>query len=71
MTGTTEPGFDRVDENDLRIKEMIANIDLKLLDATRRRQEIAWSPWQIVLTVFGASAAFFAAGATVFKLLIG
>lgn len=52
-----------------RYDEIQANVELRLLDAARRRQEIAWAPWQIVLTVLGAGAAFAAAGGALVKLL--
>jgi hypothetical protein len=55
------------------LREKLAHIDQMLADHDRKRQEIKFAPWQLVLTsVFGgitAAAAFFAAGAAFIKLL--
>lgn len=52
-----------------RFDEIQASAERELLDAARRRPVRAWAPWQIVLTVFGAAAACFAAGAVLMKVL--
>ena len=51
-----------------RYDEIQANNELRILNASRRHQEIGWAPWQIVLTVFAAAAAFFTAGGVLVKL---
>ncbi len=57
------------DPPSLDLREQIAHIDLMLAQHVRVRQETAFAPWQIALTVMGAGAAFFAAGAALVKLL--
>ncbi|MBS0363950.1 MAG: hypothetical protein JSR98_21465 [Proteobacteria bacterium] len=55
----------------LDLQEQIARIDNLLAAAAKAKIDVAWQPWQIVITTFGASAAMFAAGATLIKLLWG
>jgi hypothetical protein len=52
---------DTSDGLDLRLT--LAQIDLALASHDRTRQEIQLAPWQIVISLVGGAAAFFAAGA--------
>jgi hypothetical protein len=56
--------------SDLNIREKLAHIDQMLADHDRKRQEIRLAPLVAGLTAAGAGAAFFAAGAAFFKLLM-
>ena len=58
-----------VNEAELNVREKLAHIDQMLADHDRKRQEIRFAPWQLVLTGMGTGAAVFAAGAAFFKLL--
>jgi hypothetical protein len=53
----------------LDIREQIARIDNLLIDSQKKQREHHLSVWQVVATVFGGGAAFFAAGAAFVKLL--
>jgi ABC-type Fe3+-siderophore transport system permease subunit len=56
----------------LDIREKIAHIDQMLADHDRKRQEIKYAPWALIVpTIVGAltaGAALFAAGAAFMKL---
>jgi hypothetical protein len=53
------------------IREKLAHIDQMLADHDRKRWEIRFAPWQLVVTGMTSGAALFAAGAgaAFFKLL--
>jgi hypothetical protein len=53
----------------LNVDEQIAKIHQLLADTDRKRQEIRFAPWQLVISGATAGAAFFAAGATFAKFL--
>jgi ABC-type Fe3+-siderophore transport system permease subunit len=59
----------------LNIREQIARIDQMLADHDRKRQEISYAPWVLILPVvvgaLTAGAALFAAGAAFMKLFNG
>jgi hypothetical protein len=64
-----------LDEEEIR-RERLVRIDQLLADHDRKRQEIAFAPWQLVLAGVTAAAALMTVGAaftiaiaTVFKLL--
>lgn len=66
------------EEQRLRLKQIIADIDAKLWDAHLKRQVVAVEPWKIGLAIasaaaalMGAGAALFAAGAGYIKLIGG
>ena len=52
----------------LDIREKLAHIDQMLADHDRKRQEIRFAPWALVLTGLTSGAALFAAGAAFMKL---
>ena len=54
--------------SELDIREKIAHIDQMLADHDRKRQEIRYAPWALVLSAMTTGAALFAAGATFMKL---
>lgn len=54
---------------DLDIREKLAHIDQMLADHDRKRQEIKYAPWQLVLVGMTTGVALFAAGAAFVKLL--
>jgi hypothetical protein len=62
-------------EGELNIREQIARIDQMLADHDRKRQEISYAPWVLLLPVavglLTAGAALFAAGAAFMKLFNG
>ena len=60
-----------IDLAQLDIREKLAHIDQMLADHDRKRQEIRYAPWQMMITGMAAGAAVFAAGAGFFKLLGG
>lgn len=55
------------------LREKLAHIDQMLADHDRKRQEIRYAPWVLMLPVIvgslTAGAALFAAGAAFFKLM--
>jgi hypothetical protein len=53
---------------DLDVREQIAHIDQMLADAARKRQEIKFAPWQLMMTGMGTGVALFAAGAAFVKI---
>ena len=55
----------------LNLREQIARIDNLLADTQKKQREYQLAPWQIVVTVLGGAAAFFAAGAAFVKLVGG
>ena len=57
----------RMDDTDLR--EKLAHIDQMLADRDRKRQEIRFAPWQLVISGMTTGAALFAAGAAFTKLI--
>lgn len=52
----------------LDLQEQIARIDNLIVDMQKKQREYHLSIWQVVATVFGGGAAFFAAGAAFMKL---
>lgn len=52
----------------LDIREKLAHIDQMLADHDRKRQEIKFAPWQLVLSAMTTGAALFAAGAAFVKI---
>jgi len=60
----TDSAIEQID-----IREKLAHIDQTLADHDRKRQEIRFAPWQLVVTGMTTGAALFAAGAAFFKLL--
>jgi hypothetical protein len=69
MTDSATP--DHLTET-LNIREKIAHIDQMLADIDRKRQEIRYAPWVLILPLtvgtLTAGAALFAAGAAFVKL---
>ncbi len=59
------------DRDHLLLQQIIADIDLKLADAMRKRQEVMLAPWQIAITALGSGAALFATGAAFMKVFGG
>ena len=63
-----------VDVPELDVREKLAHIDQMLADHDRKRQEIKLAPWQVIggliLGAMTAGAAFMAAGATLFAVLL-
>jgi hypothetical protein len=53
----------------LDVREKLAHIDQMLADHDRKRQEIRFAPWQMVLAGATTGAALFAAGAAFMKVL--
>ncbi|WP_428483989.1 hypothetical protein [Rhodopila sp.] len=51
-----------------KMRQIIADIDQKRADTDRKRQEIQFAPWQILMTGLGSGAALFAAGAAFMKV---
>ncbi len=58
-----------LDIDRLKLRQIIADIDQRLADAARRRQEVRLAPWALVMGGAAAGTGLFAAGATLFKLL--
>lgn len=58
--------YTAADSVDLR--EKLAHIDQMLADHDRKRQEIRFAPWILVLSGLTTGAALFAAGAAFVKL---
>lgn len=54
---------------ELNIREQIARIDNLLIDSQKKQREFHLAPWQVFAALVASYAAFFAAGATVMKLL--
>lgn len=54
---------------DIDLREKLAHIDQMLADNDRKRQEQAFAPWQIALTLLTGGAAFFAAGVAFVKVV--
>lgn len=52
----------------LDIREKLAHIDQMLADHDRKRQEIRYAPWMLVLSGLTTGAALFATGAAFMKL---
>jgi hypothetical protein len=52
----------------INIREKLAHIDQMLADHDRKRQEIRFAPWQLVITGMATGTALLAAGAAFFKL---
>jgi len=50
------------------LREKLAHIDQMLADHDRKRQEIRYAPWVLVLSGLTTGAALFAAGAAFMKL---
>ena len=46
---------------DLELREILARIDERLLNAARMKQEIRLAPWQLAFSGFAAGAGFAAA----------
>ena len=65
MTDETDAPLLRV----LDVREKLAHIDQMLAEHDRKRQEIKFAPWQLMLTGMGTGAALFAAGAAFFKIM--
>jgi hypothetical protein len=65
MTDQTDVSLLRV----LDIREKLAHIDQMLADHDRKRQEIRFAPWLLMLTGMGTGAALFAAGAVFIKIM--
>jgi hypothetical protein len=59
---------DTADKEHLLIRQIIADIDLKLADRDRRMQELRLAPWALALAGATAGAALFASGAAFMKL---
>ena len=55
----------------LKLRQFIADIDLKLADAARVWQEFTFAPWQIVTTALGNGTGLFVAGAAFMKVFGG
>ena len=60
----TDSAIEQID-----IREKLAHIDQMLADHDRKRPEIRFAPWQLVITGMATGGALFAAGAAFFKLL--
>ena len=58
-----------LDIDRLKLRQIIADIDQKLADRDRKRQEIRLAPWSILFTVAAAITGAFAAGAAFYRLL--
>jgi len=54
---------------DVELREKLAHIDQMLADHDRKRQEIRYAPWQMMLGGMTAGAAFFAAGVAFMRVL--
>jgi len=70
MNGDQVKANRMTDFESLDIREQIAHIDQMLADAARKRQEIKFAPWQLVLAGMTAGAGFMAAGAAIFAVLL-
>jgi hypothetical protein len=66
MTATTPTDLT---EDEIR-RERLVHIDQMLADHDRKRQEIKYALWQIVLATITATSAVFIAGAAVGALLV-
>jgi len=53
---------------DVDLREKLAHIDQMLADHDRKRQEIRFAPWALVLSGLTTGAAIFAAGAAFVKI---
>ncbi len=53
---------------DVEITERLAHIEQMQADRDRKRQEIRYAPWALVLSGMTSGAALFAAGAAFVKL---
>ena len=53
---------------DVEISERLAHIEQMQADRDRKRQEIRYAPWALVLSGMTSGAAVFAAGAAFVKL---
>lgn len=51
------------------LREKLAHIDQMLADHDRKRQEIRFAPWLVMISGMTAGAAFFAAGVAFVKVL--
>jgi hypothetical protein len=57
-------------EQEIRISKMVSEILLITEDTMKRRQDIRYAPWTIVLTCMGAGAALLGAGAALMALFL-
>jgi hypothetical protein len=55
--------------DNLDMREKLAHIDQMLADHDRKRQEIKYAPWAMMISGMTAGAAFFAAGVAFVKIL--
>ena len=55
--------------DELDVREKIAHIDQMLADHDRKRQEIRYAPWLLVLSAMTTGAALFAAGAAFMRFV--
>jgi len=63
MTDSTAP------QEQLDIREKLAHIDQMLADHDRKRQEITYEPWKVMIAGMTAGAVFLAADAALFAAL--
>jgi hypothetical protein len=56
-------------QEQLDIREKLAHIDQMLADHDRKRREITYEPWKVLIAGMTAGAAFLAAGAALFAAL--
>ncbi len=67
MTETIAP--ETLVEQLARINQMVADANLAMLDAEKRKQDIQFAPWVLVASGAGAAAALMAATATLLTIL--
>lgn len=61
---------EEVDMEAVILRERLAHIDQMMADTDRKRQEIKFAPWQLVMAGMGTGAALFAAGVAFSKMIV-